>query len=92
MNTSEILEAAASAIETFVESEHELFTVDVNERSLSARLAIHLQHRFPEWDVDCEYNRLGDRIKRLPQPGETRTDDPQGRTIYPDIIAHRRGE
>ncbi|WP_125461608.1 MULTISPECIES: hypothetical protein [Rhodomicrobium] len=92
MNALELLEIAASAIETFVASEPELFAVDVNERSLSARLALHLQHRFPEWHVDCEYNRLGDGIKRLPRPEGTSTDDRQGRTIYPDIIVHRRGE
>jgi hypothetical protein len=92
MDTLQILELAASAIETFVASEQELFTLDVNERSLTARLAIHLQHCFPEWHVDCEYNRLGDRIKRLPPPEETSTNDRQGRTIYPDIIVHRRGE
>lgn len=66
-----------------VAREQELFAVDVNERSLSAQLAIHLQHRFPKWHVDCEYNRLGNGIKRLPLPEETRTDDRQGRTIYP---------
>lgn len=92
MDTLELLETAASAIETFVASEQELFAVDVNERSLSARLAQHLQHRFPEWQVDCEYNRLGEGIKRLPRPEGTSTDDRQGRTIYPDIIVHRRGE
>ena len=92
METPDILEIAASAIGTFIESEQELFAADVNERSLSARLAIHLQRCFPSWHVDCEYNRLGDGIKRLPQAEETRTDDRRGRTIYPDVIIHRRGE
>ena len=92
MDTLELVEIAASGIETFIASEQELFAVDVNERSLSARLALHLQRRFPDWQVDCEYNRLGDGIKRLPRPEGTSTDDRQGRTIYPDIIVHRRGE
>jgi hypothetical protein len=92
MDDLEILETAALAIDALIEGEQELFAVDVNERSLSARLAIYLQHKFPDWHVDCEYNRLGDGIKRLPRPEESRTDDSQGRTIYPDIIVHRRGE
>ena len=92
MDTLEILEMAASAIETFVATDQALLTLDVNERTLTARLAMHLQHRFTAWHVDCEYNRLGDRVKRLPRPEQTDSADRQGRTIYPDIIIHRRGE
>ncbi len=92
MDILEILETAASAIEALLTSERELFAVDVNERSLTARLALHLQRGFPDWHVDCEYNRLGDGIKRLPQPEGTNTGDRQGRTIFPDIVVHRRGE
>jgi hypothetical protein len=92
MDTLQLLEIAASAIETFLTSEPDLLTLDVNERSLTARLAMHIQHRFPEWHVDCEYNRLEEGVKRLPRSEETRSDDRQGRTIYPDIIVHRRGE
>jgi hypothetical protein len=46
-----------------------------------------------EWDVDCEYNRRGDARKRIPKyPLQTRSDDDQGRTVYPDVIVHHRGE
>jgi hypothetical protein len=36
---------------------------DVNERSISHRLALYLQNEFPEWDVDCEYNPQGEEPK-----------------------------
>jgi len=92
MDKISILETAALAIDALTIGEPEIFAVDVNERSVSARLAIHLQHHFPDWHVDCEYNRLGEDIKRLPRAEETRTDETEGRTIYPDIIVHRRGK
>ena len=31
-----------------------LFEININERSLCARLAMYLRDEFPEYDVDCE--------------------------------------
>jgi hypothetical protein len=31
----------------------------VHERSTAHRLAVHLDHQFPGWNVDCEYDRDG---------------------------------
>lgn len=86
-----VLRNAASAVRQFLTDEAKLLAVDINERSLSARLAMHLQQHFPKLDVDCEYNRLGDAIKRLPKPEDSRTSNLEGRTIFPDIIVHLRG-
>jgi hypothetical protein len=72
---------------------HDLFLLqsDVNERSLSHKLAEYLQSEFEDWNVDCEYNRRGFDPKRLNLGVEqVRTDDTQGRTVYPDIVVHRR--
>src|SRR4030042_3754738 len=33
-----------------------LLEKDVNERSISHKLAEYLQEQFPDYDVDCEYN------------------------------------
>lgn len=64
---------------------------DANERSITHRLAIYVEGQFPGWDVDCEYNRDGADPKRLPRAQTVQTDDDQGRTVYPDIIVHKRG-
>lgn len=58
-----------------------LLEIGANERSVSHKLAEYLQIQFPDWHVDCEYNRKGDSIKRI--GSESR--------IYPDIIIHQRG-
>jgi hypothetical protein len=68
---------------------------DVNERSISHRLASYLQHEFGDWDVDCEYNRNHDDPKLLKllrmYAVNVSTDDVQARTVFPDIIVHHRG-
>jgi hypothetical protein len=47
---------------------------------------------FPEWNVDCEYNRDHDDPKRLEIPRRSvSTDDTQATTVFPDIIVHHRG-
>lgn len=69
-----------------------LLQVDANERSISYRLGLHLQSFFTDWDVDCEYNRDGVEPKRIgyldlhPDGAE----DAEARTVFPDIIVHKR--
>lgn len=88
------------AITQLKEQDAFLLEADVNERSLTHRLAIYIEAYFPGWDVDCEYNRMGDGDpKRIPDwrdlteepepAGLTR--DTEGRTVFPDIIVHHRG-
>ena len=50
-----------------------------NERSVSHKLAEYLHGQFPDWHVDCEYNRHGLKIKNL-----------EGKKVYPDIVVHHR--
>lgn len=91
MNPEDILQSLATATQNFLGGEKELLALDVNERSLTHKLAELIQKQFPEWHVDCEYNRLMDAVKRLPRATETSSADTDGQTIYPDIIVHRRG-
>jgi hypothetical protein len=81
-----------AAIECLFERDQQLFTLDVNERSISHRLALHLQDRFPGWDVDCEYNRKGHDVKRLRLCIEKSiaSNDTDAKTVFPDIIVHHR--
>ncbi len=82
------------ALDKLVKKDCFLLTNDVNERSISHKLAEHLSVEFKKWDVDCEYNRDGHLPKRLQGIGQEAPapmDDTEGKTVYPDIIVHKRG-
>ncbi|NNM84887.1 MAG: hypothetical protein HKL96_03900 [Phycisphaerales bacterium] len=94
------------AVQRLLDQDAFLLRVEVNERSITHRLGMYLADEFPCFDVDCEYNRVGnDSIpKRLPDwlPKSERQNtnietqelycDIEGRTAFPDIIIHKRGE
>lgn len=66
-----------------------LLEIEVNERSISHKIAEYLQALFLEWHVDCEYNRNGIETKKLPDISEC-SEDKKTDKVYPDIIVHRR--
>lgn len=68
------------ALQNLFRDDIELLIRDVNERTITGKLADHLRPRFPGWDVDCEYNRDDHEVKKV-----------DGRVVVPDIIVHRRG-
>jgi len=50
----ELKQKVARAIDRLFRRDESLFKLDVNERSISHRLAAYLQDEFgDEWDVDC---------------------------------------
>ena len=71
---------------------HEVFLLekDLGERTLTHRLAVYVEKQFPGWQVDCNYDRLGERTLRLPHGSIVSTDDHLGKSIYPDIVVHQR--
>lgn len=83
--------ALNEALEQLLRADEELLCNDVNERSISHRLASYLEPYFPGWNVDCEYNRNHDNPKRLDiKRRDTSSDDTQATTVFPDIIVHKR--
>ncbi|MFQ5852201.1 MAG: hypothetical protein ACE5JU_16660 [Candidatus Binatia bacterium] len=89
----DVAEHVRTALSRLLKEDTYLLEADVNERSISHRLALYLEEEFPDWDVDCEYNRDRHEPKRLHlDPEPVRSDDTQGTTVYPDIIVHARGE
>lgn len=84
--------AVIAALRAFLANDAHLLNVDANERSITHILAQHLSAQYSSLDVDCEYNRDGVDPKRLRHmnlhPNEEDTD---ARTVFPDIIVHRRG-
>ena len=79
------------ACSRFLENERDLLDIDINERALTFRLATYIQVEFPDWQADCEYNRDDDMPKRL-SFGQARVSvgSTEARTVYPDIIVHKR--
>jgi hypothetical protein len=84
------LNKVIAALAEFYAREAFLFDRDLGERALTHRLAVYLEKQFSGWEVDCEYNRLGERTLRLPHGTIVSTDDTLGKSIYPDIVVHQR--
>ena len=87
-----IQEALNNSTNQLIRSDSEILINDINERSISHKLAIYLEPYFSGWNIDCEYNRNHDDPKRLNiKKRDIQSDDTQATTVYPDIIIHRRG-
>ena len=64
--TREIVAAKIdSCIQSLLKNDTKLLSLDVHERAVTQQLAAYMQGKFPGWQVDCEYNRLDDEVKRL---------------------------
>ena len=84
------LDKVVAALGEFYDRESWLLEHDLGERKLTHRFAVHLERQFDGWDVDCNYDRLGERTLRLPKGSIVSTDDRLGKSIFPDIVVHRR--
>jgi hypothetical protein len=84
------LDKLVSALREFYAHESFLFEKDLGERTLTHRLAVSVERHFPGWEVDCDYDRLGERTLRMPKASIVSTDDHLGKSVYPDIVVHRR--
>lgn len=78
-----------SAIGLLFRNDSFLLEKNVHERSVAHKLAEYLQQLWPEWNVDCEYDKKGLDPKRLDGINgcseQRRTD-----RVLPDIVIHRR--
>ena len=94
MNPSEaeVHAAVQTAIESLSANDKHLLEADASERSLSHMLAVYLVSSFPDFHVDCEYNRDGFNVKKLMLSERCVKDDElEAVTVFPDIIIHKRG-
>src|SRR5437762_5277859 len=88
----EVTDKLRSAYCRVIANDAHLLTSDANERSITHRFAIYMEQEFPEFNVDCEFNRKGLNVKRLPSFGiDPRSAKNEGINLYPDIIVHHRG-
>jgi len=84
------LDKVVNAIREFYQHEAYLLEKDLGERTLTHRMAVHIERQFDGWEVDCDYNRLGERLLKLPHGSIISTDDELGKSIFPDIVVHHR--
>jgi len=98
-----LFKSLVDALRDFYDHESQLIELEVSERALTHKLAEHLQKRFREYKVDCEYNKIGKAPKRvlnlitqMSLSGKCNADcnacSNNKCVIFPDIIVHRRGE
>lgn len=79
----EIKEIISETINLFLIKDLKLFEIDSHERTISQNFSTYLKSKFPGWEIDCEYNRNMNEIKKLEKNGKQVK-------IYPDIIIHHR--
>ena len=84
------LNKVIAALQEFYAQESFLLERDLGERTLTHRLAVYIEKQFAGWQIDCNYDRLGERTLRLPHGSIVSTDDHLGKSIYPDIVVHQR--
>jgi hypothetical protein len=88
----EVKDKIQTAFRELLKRDSYLLEVNANERSITHRLAVYLEPKFPGFQTDCEYNRDEKIPKELWSFKKTiESDDGDGVSVYPDIIIHRRG-
>ena len=101
MTFQEIEQKIKNALLFFYKEDSYLIDNNVHERSLTFRCGIYLQNEFPNWKVDCEYNKncqtfqynklLSARCDKEPKFNCKECGDHRKCTVFPDIIIHQRG-
>jgi hypothetical protein len=76
--------AVKEALAYLMAKDLSLLKNDLAERTIAAALMTHLGRVFPEWNVDVEYNRMGEAPKRAGWNQDLAL-------VYPDVIVHIRG-
>lgn len=81
------------AVDMLRVNDNYLLKNDVNERSITHKLAMYLDQTFgKEYDVDCEYNRNIDDSRNRKMIDIIISElESTTQSVYPDIIVHKRG-
>ncbi len=84
MDIEEIKKKIDESVRLLVEKDSDLFRGRGEgnyEVTISCKLAQYFSKEFDGFDVDCEYDKQGEDIKR----------ESSGKRIRPDILVHKRG-
>ncbi len=87
------MENIRNTIETiilaFIDQESLLLINDSSEQSITHRLAILIENELSDWNVDCEYNRNQQTIKKL-MYAISPNAPVEEKNVVPDLIVHKR--
>lgn len=106
MDISKIKSEIISAIQELFDKDPYLLINDINERAISHKIGVYINNSFDGYDVDCEYNGYANADNnrkfimilrgKLEELKQLKDSDPDSdlikRTVYPDIIVHKRGD
>ena len=91
-SSAEVRELLEQALVRLAKDDSYLFAHDLHERTITHKLGEYLQPLFPDWNVDCEYNRDEHEPKRVNLDDIPEEEWGEGSNVYPDIIVHHRGD
>ncbi len=92
ISADEIEARVNCSLKQLCETDRYLLENNLNECSINHKFASYLQDHFPDWDVDCEYNKDADKIKEVDLPKDkVDWDDTEAKSVFPDVIVHQRG-
>lgn len=102
MTQEEVSEKLHIALNQLSKNDIWLLNNNLNERTIAHKLAEYLQQIFPEYHVDCEYNRDVEQNSGLKKVNilKSRYEAIKNEvvdelsidvSVFPDIIVHRRG-
>jgi hypothetical protein len=89
VDRNEVLARLTAARGEFLDHERPILAQRAGERALTSKFASYLERVFPDWDVNAEYDRLGEDLKRLKRRNRAGSPD---LPVRPDIVVHRIGK
>jgi hypothetical protein len=75
--------AVIQAVTLLLSRDTSLLAIGTHEQGICHRLAVYLEPWFSTYNVDCEYNRMESKVKRV-LVGENRE------IVKPDVLVHER--
>jgi len=91
MDLDTIQNKMQTSLNNLKQHDNQLLEINVNERTISHKLAEYLQCEIPNLSVDCEYNRYERLPKTLDIPKDPISwEDIDSKSVFPDIVIHKR--
>jgi hypothetical protein len=90
MNEKTVKGIIQRCVEKLYDKDNYLFDCKICERCLMFRLAYYLQLEFPDYFVDCEFNKMGFNKYKAETKVEPNIQGIALKKMYTDIIIHKR--
>tara|TARA_R100000935_G_scaffold15453_2_gene30937 strand:+ start:14641 stop:15120 length:480 start_codon:yes stop_codon:yes gene_type:complete len=91
LDRNQLDELVSTCLQELYDQDVQILVQDIGERTICGRLAMLMGPKFPQYNVDIEYNRKGPGI----EPKDIDMPDENGvlttSRVFPDIIVHERG-